>query len=115
MSERHVTLIGAEQVQSAANRMVDAADRMGRAASSIDDTMIRHQRFLDDWLQRFEAVVAAAAPAVMIEQPMLDWPAEPARPERCPRCNSPSPERHPAMQHEGEVQPCTHPWHGARS
>lgn len=30
---------------------------------------------------------------------------------RCPRCGSPSPERHPAMQYEGEVQPCPHDWH----
>ena len=30
---------------------------------------------------------------------------------RCPRCDSPSPELHPAMQCEGEVQPCPHEWH----
>lgn len=30
---------------------------------------------------------------------------------RCPRCNSPSPERHPAVQHEGETQICVHEFH----
>lgn len=33
-------------------------------------------------------------------------------PARCPRCDSPDPARHPAMQHGGEVQICRHPWHG---
>lgn len=32
--------------------------------------------------------------------------------ERCPACDSPSPGLHPAMQSEGEVQPCGDPWHG---
>jgi hypothetical protein len=40
----------------------------------------------------------------------INWP----RPERCPRCNSPSAELHPAVQHEGEVQICLHEWHGER-
>ena len=31
--------------------------------------------------------------------------------EECPRCASPQPHLHPAVQHEGEVSPCTHPWH----
>lgn len=31
--------------------------------------------------------------------------------KRCPTCNSPSPSRHPAMQHEGEVQPCEDLYH----
>lgn len=33
------------------------------------------------------------------------------RPQRCPRCDSYSPEKHPAVQEGGEVQPCTDPWH----
>lgn len=39
-------------------------------------------------------------------------PREPAQ-EQCPRCASPKPELHGAMQADGgEVQLCTHPWHG---
>lgn len=30
---------------------------------------------------------------------------------RCPRCDSPQPHLHPAVQAEGEVQPCFHPYH----
>ena len=31
--------------------------------------------------------------------------------DRCPTCNSPSPERHPAMAWEGEVEICTDDFH----
>jgi hypothetical protein len=30
---------------------------------------------------------------------------------RCPKCNSPAPHLHPAVQFEGEVQPCEHDYH----
>lgn len=32
--------------------------------------------------------------------------------EKCPRCDSPAPKLHPAMQFEGEVSPCSHEYHG---
>lgn len=41
-------------------------------------------------------------------------PAKPAEPDKCPRCDSPAPHLHPAMQWEGEVQPCSDPWHKPR-
>jgi hypothetical protein len=31
--------------------------------------------------------------------------------KKCPRCGSPDPKLHPAIQFEGEVQECRHPWH----
>lgn len=34
------------------------------------------------------------------------------RTNKCPRCESPAPNLHPAVQSEGEVQMCSHPWHG---
>ena len=34
-----------------------------------------------------------------------------ARQRTCPTCASPSPELHPSMQFEGEVQPCADAWH----
>jgi hypothetical protein len=32
-------------------------------------------------------------------------------PANCPTCDSPERRLHPAIQHEGEVQPCTDGWH----
>ena len=31
--------------------------------------------------------------------------------DKCPRCDSPAPHLHPAMQFEGEVETCTHDFH----
>jgi hypothetical protein len=57
----YVTLMGAEDVRAAGSRMASAAEQMSRAASNMDDALQRHQRFLDDWLMRFETAVSALA------------------------------------------------------
>ncbi|WP_095081660.1 hypothetical protein [Mesorhizobium sophorae] len=56
----YMHLIGAEEVRSAGNAMSGAASEMRGAASSIDSAFERHHRFLDDWLQRFEAAMERA-------------------------------------------------------
>jgi len=33
---------------------------------------------------------------------------------KCPTCESPDPNRHPAMQFEGEVQPCKDKFHNSK-
>ncbi len=52
-------LHGSEDVRRAASMMQQAADEMQRAALNIEGHFDRHQRFLDDWLSRFEQVLAA--------------------------------------------------------
>src|SRR5690242_12266487 len=37
--------------------------------------------------------------------------ADASRPDRCPKCDSPAPHLHPAVQFEGEVQPCSDAFH----
>lgn len=54
---QYITLLGAEQVQSAAGTMRSAADEMQRAASNIEATLAAHQQFLDDWLNRLDGVL----------------------------------------------------------
>lgn len=54
----HMTLIGAEDVRSAAHTMRSAADEMQRAAMNIDASLQQHQRFLDDWLARLDATLS---------------------------------------------------------
>lgn len=53
----YITLLGAEQVQSAASTMRSAAEEMSRAASSIDYSLQQHRQFMDDWLARLEEVM----------------------------------------------------------
>lgn len=53
----YITLLGAEQVQSAANTIRSAADEMSRAASSIDNALHTHRMFMDDWLMRYQLVM----------------------------------------------------------
>lgn len=59
MTEKYVTLLGAEQVQSAASRMGSAAEDIRRAAGSLDDSFRRHESFLNEWLGRFEAALSS--------------------------------------------------------
>lgn len=62
----YVTLMGAEDVARAGSAMRQAADDMNRAALSFDESLRRHQEFMDDWLFRFnDALVAFARNAGM--------------------------------------------------
>lgn len=56
-----VYLAGSEDVSRAGSQMVSAASDFNQAASNMAYALEMHQRFLDDWMARFEAVVAALA------------------------------------------------------
>jgi hypothetical protein len=73
MSEKYIQLLGAEEVQRAASRMLDAASTMSSAASTIDSALERHRIFLDTWLERFEAAVE--------KMPKRKPPSEPRMPK----------------------------------
>ena len=47
-------LVGTEQVQTAANTMREAAHTMGNVSGNLQVVLEANQRFLDDWLLRFE-------------------------------------------------------------
>ena len=53
----YITLLGAEQVQNAAYSIKEAANTMTRAADCIDGALQRNRIFLDEWLQRLEAIL----------------------------------------------------------
>ena len=46
----YMTLLGAEDVQRAANKMITAAELMARAADQISESQHRHEQFLTTWL-----------------------------------------------------------------
>lgn len=50
----YITLLGAEDVQRAANSMRQAADDMQRAANLYQESTYQQQQFMNDWLIRFE-------------------------------------------------------------
>ena len=60
MSE-HITLLGADDVRSGGHAIERAASDMNRAAGNFESVFDRHQRFMDDWLQRFEAAIERSA------------------------------------------------------
>lgn len=57
MTERYITLLGAEQVQSAAHSMRGAADDMRHAANTLSEALDRQRSFMDDWLSRFAQIL----------------------------------------------------------
>lgn len=54
----YVTLLGAEDVQSAGRNIAHAATTMESAASSIAWALEQHQRFMDDWLSRLDGLLS---------------------------------------------------------
>lgn len=60
-----MVLIGAEDVRAGGQAASHAGAEMKQAAATIDYALAHHQRWMEDWLQRFERVVEAiAAPSV---------------------------------------------------
>lgn len=55
--DRYVTLLGAEQVERAASSMRQSASEMQRAASNIEHALSQHERFMTEWIERFEAAL----------------------------------------------------------
>lgn len=53
----HVLLVGSEDVRAGGHAMQQAAHEMSRAASQVEDSLMRHRQFLDDWLCRLETIL----------------------------------------------------------
>lgn len=52
-----IYLSGSEDVSRAGSSMLSAAETMNRAASQIEDTMFRNQRFMEQWLIDLERIM----------------------------------------------------------
>ena len=52
-----VYLVGAEDVSNAARTMSSAASEMMRAVSVMECALSDNARFMNDWLDRFEAIM----------------------------------------------------------
>lgn len=63
-----IYLMGSEDVQSAGHTIRQAAEGMQSAASWMTEALQQHQRFLDDWLARFEAVLTERAAVSGLEE-----------------------------------------------
>lgn len=53
----YIHLMGSDDVSRAGHNMREAAQQMNSAASSIDSSLLQHQRFMEDWLQRYAALL----------------------------------------------------------
>ena len=52
-----IYLMGSEKVESAGHRIDNAANGMCRAVGHLEDSLLRHRQFMDDWLARLEAAL----------------------------------------------------------
>ncbi len=57
----NVYLLGSDAVERGGNSIRNAADDMTRAAANIEGALERHQRFMDDWLDRYQQMLVADA------------------------------------------------------
>lgn len=53
----NMLLIGSEEVARAGHNMLRAAEMMSNVSSNQQVVLEAHQRFLDDWLLRFEQML----------------------------------------------------------
>ena len=52
-----ILLVGSEAVENAGATIRSAAQEMQNAAGHIEKSLRLHQRWLDDWISRFEIIV----------------------------------------------------------
>ena len=72
-----IFLMGSDDVRQGGNAARDAGQEMRRAAGQIEFALQQHQRFLDEWLGRFEDVLSKADP--VLPTPVSDYAT-------CPSC-----------------------------
>jgi hypothetical protein len=60
-----IHLVGTESIQRAAMGMQDAAEHMANVSANLQIIFEQQQLFLDEWLNRFEAVLQAHRPEVI--------------------------------------------------
>ena len=54
-----IFLVGSEEVKNAGYSIARAAESMGYTSGNMQVVLEAHQRFLDDWLLRFETILEA--------------------------------------------------------
>lgn len=59
---QYITLLGAEDVRTGGNRMVEAAGNMRNVVGEFEDSLRRHRQFMDEWLEKFEQILAEHRP-----------------------------------------------------
>lgn len=58
--QTYITLVGAEQVQTAANTISSAATEMSKAVGNLEHVLFLQRQFMDDWLMRLEQALNTA-------------------------------------------------------